>query len=150
MTHERKTRTLLIIDDDLDLLPFLVDMLSVMTTYAIVTAHDGVAGLEAFDAHRPDCVIVDVKMPELDGYQFVRAIRGDPDSANTPLIMLTAMGNENDRFFGAAAGVDHYLVKPVEPEVLVAAIEQALLAGEADRQRRLQELALEPNEDHTR
>lgn len=135
------TPTLLVIDDDLSLLPFLVDMLSVMTNYRIVTARDGVEGLVAYAEHRPQCVIVDMKMPELDGAQFVRALRGDPSTLNTPIIMLTAMGSADDHFLGLAAGVDHYLVKPVEPEVLVETIEHALALSDAERLRRLHELA---------
>jgi CheY-like chemotaxis protein len=135
------TPTVLVIDDDLNLLPFLVDMLSVMTSYRIVTARDGVEGLIAYAEHHPQCVIVDMKMPELDGAQFVRALRGDPATLNTPIIMLTAMGRPTDHVFGLAAGVDHYLVKPVEPEVLVEAIERALAIDDAERRRRLHELA---------
>ncbi|HLY31370.1 MAG TPA: response regulator [Ktedonobacterales bacterium] len=135
------TPTLLVIDDDLNLLPFLVDMLSVMTPYHIVTARNGAEGLTAFAQHQPQCVIVDVRMPELDGYQFVRALRGDPSTMNTPVIMLTAMGSDLDHFFGMAAGVDQYLVKPVEPEAVVAAVEQALRLSDAERLRRLRELA---------
>jgi len=133
--------TLLVIDDDLSLLPFLVDMLSVMTPYRIVTARDGAEGLVAYTEHSPQCVIVDMKMPELDGAQFVRALRGDPATLNTPIIMLTAMGRPADLVLGLASGVDRYLVKPVEPDALVAAIEQALALSETDRLRRLRELA---------
>ncbi len=133
--------TLLVIDDDLNLLPFLVDMLSVMTTYRIVTARDGVEGLLAYAEHHPQCVIVDMKMPELDGAQFVRALRGDPETLNTPIIMLTAMGRPDDHFVGLAAGVDQYLVKPVEPEALVEAIERAFALSDAERLQRLRELA---------
>jgi len=141
MEQTTRTPTLLVIDDDLSLLPFLVDMLSVMTTYRIVTARDGIEGLIAYAEHRPQCVIVDMKMPELDGAQFVRALRGDPSTLNTPIIMLTAMGSADDHFLGFAAGVDHYLVKPVEPEVLVGAIESALARSDAERLRHLLELA---------
>jgi len=133
--------TLLVIDDDLSLLPFLVDMLSVMTNYRIVTAQNGIEGLIAYDEHSPQCVIVDMKMPELDGAQFVRALRGDQATLNTPIIMLTAMASDDDHYLGLASGVDYYLVKPVEPEALVEAIEHALALSEAERVRRLRELA---------
>ncbi len=133
--------TLLVIDDDLSLLPFLVDMLSVMTNYRIVTAQNGVEGLIAYDEYSPQCVIVDMKMPELDGAQFVRALRGDQTTLNTPIIMLTAMASADDHYLGLASGVDYYLVKPVEPEVLVEAIEHALALSNTERVRRLRELA---------
>jgi len=140
------TPTVLVIDDDLNLLPFLVDMLSVMTPYRIVTARNGVEGLVAYAEHHPQCVIVDMKMPELDGAQFVRALRGDPSTLNTPIIMMTAMGSPDDHFIGMAAGVDRYLVKPVEPETLVVAIEQALALSDSERLHRLRDLANSPDD----
>jgi DNA-binding response OmpR family regulator len=85
---------------------------------------------------RPDCVIIDIMMPGLDGYQLVKALRGDPDSARTPLIFLTALAQERDRFAGLAAGIDQYLVKPVKPQELVAAVKQALGVSDEERSRR--------------
>lgn len=146
MEQTATTPTVLVIDDDLNLLPFLVDMLSVMTPYRIVTARNGAEGLVAYTEQRPQCVIVDMKMPELDGAQFVRALRGDPSTLNTPIIMMTAMGSPDDHFVGLAAGVDHYLVKPVEPEALVAAIEQALSLSDTERLRRMRDLANSPDD----
>jgi DNA-binding response OmpR family regulator len=149
VTSISETQTVLVIDDDPDLLPFLADMLSVMTSYRIITATNGVQGLERYVAYHPDCIIVDVKMPELDGYQFVRALRGDPDSMATPLIMLTAMGSDESQFIGLASGADQYLVKPVDPEALIASVQRALLLGESERQQRLEQMALETNDDGT-
>jgi DNA-binding response OmpR family regulator len=138
------TFTVLIIDDDLDLLPFLADAVRLLTPYTVVTAENGILGLEQFFESSPHCVVVDVKMPEIDGYQFVRALRGDPRTADTPIIMLTALGHEKDRFSGLASGADKYLQKPADPVDLVAAIQEVIQLGEADRKERMKHLAESP------
>jgi two-component system phosphate regulon response regulator PhoB len=133
--------TVLVIDDDPDLLPMLADTLHVLTGYMVITATDGAAGLRRFYEAMPHCVVVDVKMPELDGYQFVRALRGDPRSRATPVVMLTAMGQDKERFAGLAAGADQYLVKPIDPVELVASIRRSIQLSEQERQSHLQTLA---------
>src|SRR5262245_41737801 len=97
--------TILVVDDDRDLLPSLEAMLETLTDFTVVTAQDGAKGLERFYEVRPRCVIIDVKMPELDGYQFVRALRGDPETSTTPLIILTAMAQDQNRLAGIVSGV---------------------------------------------
>lgn len=140
-------QTVLIIDDNLQLLDLVAKSLSLVGNYAVITADNGATGLEKFVEHRPDCVVIDVRMPGLDGYQLVRAIRGDPTMATTPLVILTAMAQDRDRYAGLAAGADQYLLKPIEPLTLVAAIQQALLMSDTERQQRLQALAEAPPED---
>src|SRR5262249_47752593 len=97
--------------------------------------------LEQFFAVQPDCVIIDVVMPGLDGYQLVKALRGDPASAETPLIMLTALAQDKDEFVGLAAGADQYLVKPVPLRSLVAAVRRAVEITSLERQKQLLTLA---------
>ena len=140
MTAEPGTHTVLLIDDNVELLRALERSLTLMSNMRVVTAQDGAEGLEQFFAVRPDCVVIDVRMPELDGYQLVRALRGDPASASTPLIILTAMAQERDRMAGLAAGSDIYLVKPVRPQDLMDAIEQALNVTDEQRKQRRQAL----------
>ncbi len=132
--------TVLIVDDDPDLLQLLTDGLELLGEFHVIQAEDGVQGLELFFETRPDCVIIDVVMPGLDGYQLVRALRGDPESASTPLIMLTALAQDKNRFVGLAFGADQYLVKPVTPRELVNAVHRAVTVGSAERQERMQRL----------
>jgi CheY-like chemotaxis protein len=133
--------TVLVIDDNPDLLKVYTLGLPLVGPFKVVTAADGAAGLEAYYATRPDCVVIDVKMPELDGYQVTRALRGDPETEHTPLIILTAMNQDWDRFQGLASGIDSYLVKPVKPSELAVAVREACALSQAEREHRLQDIA---------
>src|SRR5581483_8949364 len=83
---------------------------------------------------------IDVKMPGLDGYQLVRALRGDAESASTPLILLTALAQEQHQFAGLALGADAYLIKLVDIREVVATAQRVVLISEEERQQRMQAL----------
>ena len=141
MTEVNRPRyTILVVDDDAALLQTLTDGLELLGDFHVEQATNGDEGLERFYEKRPDCMIIDVKMPGLNGYQLVRVLRGDPDSAATPLIMLTALAEEKQQFAGLAGGADQYLVKPVMPSELVTAVQRALAVSEQDRARQMQTL----------
>ncbi len=135
--------TVLIVDDNPLLLDFMQDALAELGDFTVVTAKNGIEGLEQFYQIRPDCVVVDIKMPGLTGYQLVRALRGDPETTGTPLILLTALAQDTDQLAGLAAGADQYLRKPVEPLELVQAIYQAVHLSNEERHERLRDLAEE-------
>ncbi len=142
MTSARgESYTVLIVDDDPELLQLLTDGLEMLGNFKVVQAVDGIQGLEQYFAVHPDCVIIDVVMPGLDGYQLVKALRGDPASAETPLIMLTALAQDKDEFVGLAAGADQYLVKPIKIRSLVDAVHRAVKITSAERQNQLLTLA---------
>lgn len=130
----------LVVDDNADLRALVAESLRKLGGYTVMTAEDGVEGLERYFDERPDCVVIDVKMPGLDGYQLVRALRGDPESSATPLVILSAMVQDKDRLGGFLSGVDEYLVKPVSPLDLVQTIRQVLGRTEEERRQRLQAL----------
>lgn len=132
--------TVLVVDDSADLRALVAESLRKLGGFTVVTAEDGAVGLERYVEIRPDCVVIDVKMPGLDGYQLIRALRGDPASSATPLVILSAMVQERDRLAGFLSGVDEYLLKPVSPLELVRTIRQVIDRDEADRQRRMQAL----------
>jgi DNA-binding response OmpR family regulator len=142
MTSARgENYTVLIVDDDPELLQLLTDGLEILGNFKVVQAVDGIQGLEQYFAIHPDCVIIDVVMPGLDGYQLVKALRGDPASAETPLIMLTALAQDKDELLGLAAGADQYLVKPVKMRSLVDAVHRAVKITSMERQQQLLALA---------
>lgn len=113
---------ILIIDDDEKLNRLLTDYLSKMG-FTVLTATLPSEGLEKLEEETPDLVILDVMLPEMDGFEVCRTIR---QSSSVPVVMLTARGEVMDRVVGLEIGADDYLPKPFEPRELVARI-QAIL-----------------------
>lgn len=132
--------TVLVVDDSADLRALVAESLRKLGGFTVVTAEDGAVGLELYFEKQPDCVVIDVKMPGLDGYQLVRALRGDPASAATPLVILSAMVQERDKLAGYLSGADEYLVKPVSPLALVQTVRQVIDRTVPERLRRLRML----------
>ncbi len=139
--------TILVVDDNEDLRILVAETLKRLGKYQVVMADNGIDGLQAFYDHRPDCAVIDIKMPGLDGVQLARALRGDPETAATPLVILTALVQDRDRFIGLAAGADQYLVKPVRPLDLVAAVRHALAMSNVERDQAIRELIDAPIPD---
>jgi len=133
--------TVLIIDDNPTLLAIFAEGLPLVGNYRVLTAPDGAAGLELYYRQHPDCVVIDIKMPELNGYQVARALRGDPGTADTPLIMLTALPQEQSELASLVSGCDQFLSKPVVPSELDAAIQRALKVSADERAARMRHLA---------
>ena len=133
-------KKVLVIDDNPTIVELIKYAVNLQGRYDVVVAYDGVEGLERIYLEQPDCVIIDVKMPRMDGYQLARCLRGDPRTLNVPLIILSAMTREQDQMTGYLSGVDEYITKPFKPSALNAAIERVLLLTPADRQRRIEQL----------
>jgi CheY-like chemotaxis protein len=143
MEDEHGGRRVLVVDDDLGLIELVTDGLTLLGDHTVVTATDGATGLERFYETEPDCVVVDVQMPGLNGYQFVRALRGDPATAHTPIIVLSAMVQERDQLAGMLSGADAYLYKPVKMAELLETIDRALRLTASERWERQKRLASE-------
>lgn len=135
------TYTILIVEDNPQLREFLQDVLQELGEFTVFTAANGIEGLEQVYQVHPDCMIIDVKMPGLNGYQLVRTLRGDAETATTPLVLLTAMVQDKEQFAGLAAGADRYLRKPVDPVELIQAIYQTIQLSDEEREQRMQVLA---------
>ncbi|OKH17769.1 response regulator transcription factor [[Limnothrix rosea] IAM M-220] len=120
-----QTTKLLLIDDDPNLILLVQDYLE-FRGYQIMTANNGAEGLKALEADVPDLIICDVMMPEMDGYSFIQEVRKDPKTSWIPVIFLSAKSQIQDRIQGLNQGADVYLVKPFEPEELVAQVESSL------------------------
>jgi DNA-binding response OmpR family regulator len=136
MSNGNAMKKVLVIDDNPTIVELIKYAINLQGTYTVIVAYDGVQGLERIYAEKPDCVIIDVKMPRMDGYQLVRCLRGDARTANTPLIILSAMTREEDQMTGLLSGADEYLTKPFKPTALNAAIDRVLRLTPIERQRR--------------
>lgn len=111
--HPASGRKILIIDDSVDLLKGLRMVLS-REGYVVETVNRSTTAMDVVRSLRPDLVILDVMMPEVDGWQILRGIRSDPAAAETPVLMLTAKGSPEAKISGFTLGADDYLVKPFE------------------------------------
>lgn len=119
-----RKQKILIIDDDSDILDVL--NLSLSEHFTIFPAHNGKEGLELVRSKVPDLVITDYMMPIMNGPQFIRELRKDVLLRHLPVIMLTGKGDTKDMVTGIEAGADDYIVKPFEPEALLARIKMIL------------------------
>lgn len=118
-------KRLLVVDDDPNLVLLVKDYLE-FRGYEVVAASNGLEALEVMRRLTPDLIICDVMMPEMDGYTFVQTLRSDRATDWIPVIFLSARGQTADRVRGLNTGADAYLVKPFEPEELVAQVEATL------------------------
>lgn len=119
----------LIIDDDVRLAAMLQSYLA-GRGYAVEHRVDAAAGLAQLRTGRPDVVVLDVMLPDLDGFEVLRRIRA---SSQVPVVMLTARGEDTDRIVGLELGADDYLPKPFNPRELVARLAAVLRRGAAAR-----------------
>ncbi len=115
-------KSILVVDDEAGITQLARDYL-VHAGFGVTTAADGPAALAAFRAERPDLVVLDLGLPELDGLDVARRLRQD---SNVPIIMLTARGEESYKLVGLALGADDYMVKPFSPKELVARVRAVL------------------------
>ncbi|MBX3119264.1 MAG: response regulator [Fimbriimonadaceae bacterium] len=92
--------------------------------YQVVTAFDGKEGLEKIKSEKPNCVVLDVMMPYMDGFEVLKSLRRDPETENLPVIMLTAKAQDKDVFEGYHYGADMYLTKPFNPMELVTFVKR--------------------------
>ncbi|MGK7899350.1 MAG: response regulator transcription factor [Xenococcus sp. (in: cyanobacteria)] len=122
---QKDNKKLLLIDDDPNLILLVKDYLE-FRGYNVVTAENGREALEVLDQNIPDMIICDVMMPEMDGYSLVKHIRQEPQTNTIPVLFLSAKGQSQDRVKGLNEGADVYMVKPFEPEELVAQVESSL------------------------
>ena len=114
--------SVLVVEDDKNIAE-LLQMYLEKEGYAVTVAHDGGAGLSKFRAIQPDLVLLDVMMPVMDGWSVCKAIRTE---SQTPIIMLTAKGETDDKVTGLKTGADDYITKPFEMKEVLARIEAVL------------------------
>jgi len=123
------SKTILVVDDEKRLVD-LVEQYLAQEGYRVVTANNGKEALEVARQSQPDLIVLDLMMPEMDGYEFMRVRRAEN---NTPIIMLTARVEDEDKIIGLELGADDYVTKPFRPRELVARVRAVLRrAGESE------------------
>ncbi len=118
-------QTILIIDDDIDTLK-LVGIMLERKGFRILASTTGEKGLELANKEYPDLVLLDVMIPDINGYEIARSIRTNPATENTPIIMFTARSQVDDKVEGLEAGADAYITKPARPRELFAQVNSVL------------------------
>jgi len=117
--------SILVVDDQPQLLES-IRMTLELAGYQVRTARTGIEALTVLQAQQIDLILTDIEMPQLDGYQLCRRVRADGRWSTIPLLFLSAYGDEEDMRYAKALGADDYLVKPIEPEGLLAAVHDCL------------------------
>lgn len=138
-------KTVLVVDDEAKILRLARDYLE-HAGFAVLTAEAGKAALATARGAKPDLIVLDLGLPDLDGLDVIRALRKE---SNVPIIVLTARGDESDKLVGLELGADDYLTKPFSPKELVARVRAVLrrtenaLSGPASEVIRTAELTLD-------
>jgi|EP01012_Entosiphon_sulcatum_P043015 DNA-binding response OmpR family regulator len=117
------TPKILVVDDDEHILRSLSQYLE-LEDFNVVSASSGPEALTLFAQEKPDLLVLDVMMPGMDGFQVLEKLRGDPETASVPVLMLTARDQHNDILKGYQMGATSYLVKPFNLDELVEAIRE--------------------------
>lgn len=117
---------ILLVDDDPEILALLHDFLEI--DYNIIFASNGIEALDKVESDKPDLVVSDVIMPEMDGIELCDKLRDNFDTSHLPIILLTAKAEIEDRIAGLKAGADSYIPKPFHPEHLKVRIDKLLLS----------------------
>jgi signal transduction histidine kinase len=121
---QTRPRAVLVVDDNVDAAVTLARLVE-LRGHRVEIVHDGATALERLRSSVPDVVLLDIEMPEMNGYEVARALRSDERLRSVRLIAITGYGKASDRERAARAGFDAHMVKPVEPEALYAALEHA-------------------------
>ena len=94
--------------------------------YEVIEAQNGVQAIELARSERPDLILMDISIPEMDGWEATRILRGDPVTKDVPIVALTAPALEDDRERAAEVGFSSYLAKPIEPRAVLAEVRRLI------------------------
>lgn len=121
-----KTHKILIVDDEKNLVSLLSRLLKRLS-YDIEVAFDGAQAIEAARRFKPNLVLLDIKMPSMNGIEVLKELKSDPEFAKTPVVVLSAKGQLHEINAGLEAGADEYLCKPVMLNEIVNTIKRILI-----------------------
>ncbi|MFN8484561.1 MAG: response regulator transcription factor [Anaerolineae bacterium] len=118
-------KTILVVDDDRQIVRLVRAYLE-QSGYGVLVAYDGETALHSIRRDRPDLIVLDLMLPDKDGWEITRLVRADPALADRPIIMLTARVEDTDRIVGLEMGADDYIAKPFNPREVVARVRAVL------------------------
>lgn len=127
---------ILVVDDDRDIVRLVRSYLE-KAGYQVLTAYDGESALQVLRSEKPQLVILDLMLPDRDGWDVARLVRADPKIAATPIIMLTARVEDNDKIVGLEIGADDYITKPFNPREVVARVRALLRRSQLQQESQL-------------
>ena len=119
---------ILVVDDSPTQLTNLVKIVQ-GEGHEVITATNGMEGIEKAREEKPDLILMDVVMPELNGFQATRQLTKGADTAHIPIVIVTTKDQETDRVWGKRQGAKDYLTKPVDEDVLLQTVERMLADG---------------------
>jgi DNA-binding response OmpR family regulator len=122
---QNPAKKILIVDDDLDTLKLVGTTLE-KQGFIIIASKDGFEAMDKVAQHMPDLVLLDIMMPEMDGYEVTRRLRANPETEHIPIILFTAKGQVEDKVAGLDVGANEYLTKPTHPAELIARVRNLL------------------------
>ena len=125
----RRKIKVLIIDDEKDFGLFLKMNMESTGRYKVFLATTGPEGIKLTHRKKPNVIVLDIRMPDMDGFEVLDQIKGNTKSFTIPVIMLTALDTGDSRFRAMGSFVKEYVVKPVELEELISVIDRVLLFG---------------------
>jgi two-component system alkaline phosphatase synthesis response regulator PhoP len=132
----------LVVDDDREVVRLMRAYLE-RAGFAVLVAYDGESAIHNLRREKPDLLLLDLMLPDRDGWDITRIVRADPTLAHIPIIMLTARVDINDRIVGLEIGADDYVIKPYDPREVVARVRARLRSQEVEPAQLIQVGALQ-------
>ena len=117
--------TVLVVDDQLSHREMISNLL-IKSGLKVISAGSGAQALEKIESHLPDLIILDIVMPEVNGYEVCRRLRLNPATKHLPVIFCSIKGEDFDRYWGIRQGADAYIAKPFQPRELLSTVKQLL------------------------
>jgi len=125
MSTPASSQLILVVDDDKEIVRLVRAYLE-QAGFSVLTAYDGASAIHILRHDQPALVVLDLMLPDQDGWDITRLVRGDPSLAATPIIMLTARVDDTDKIIGLELGADDYITKPFNPREVVARVRSVL------------------------
>ncbi|MDO9558009.1 MAG: response regulator [Coriobacteriia bacterium] len=125
-TDRNPTKCKVLLVEDTQTLLQMVSMTLEERGYTVVKASDGVSALELLVEHAPEVVVLDINLPDIDGFELCKRIKAGPSSRNVPVLMMTSMGKSGFEIMSIEAGADDFIPKPIDPMVLDARIQMVV------------------------